>query len=99
MAKAGGKRNRKRLPKQSDSEAHEIEQLDAAILAGAPPAGSSAVSAFDRTPPGQSCFTFSPPCVRVYGVLNNAPHCLNASMLHYGVHMQATVLRRTQSVR
>ena len=53
MAKAGGKRNRKGLPKQSDSEAHEIEQLDAAILAGAPPAGSSAVSAFDRTPPGQ----------------------------------------------
>jgi hypothetical protein len=62
MAKAGGKRNRKGLPKQSDSEAHEIEQLDAAILAGAPPAGSSAVSAFDRTPPGQSYMTFSALC-------------------------------------
>lgn len=54
MAKAGGKRNRKGHPKHLDSEAHEIEDLDAAILAGAPPAGSSAVSAFDRTPPGQS---------------------------------------------
>lgn len=51
MAKAGGKRNRKGGPKQS--EAQEIQQLEAAILAGAPAAGSTAVSTFDRAATGK----------------------------------------------
>ncbi len=50
MARAGGKGNRNGRIKQSDAEAEEIAQLQAAIAAGAPPSGTSSVSAFDKAP-------------------------------------------------
>ncbi len=57
MARANGQRNKKGGAKKSYSEANEIAQLDAAIVASAPAAGTSSVSAFDRPTPGTMLVT------------------------------------------